>query len=246
MPSPRRSRLWSGLLTALLLLTSSSRAAEETLETAFAGHTLAINRQDQRLGAAQWADPERNWRTLGELLKTALPPADAAGRRPNVTLSVRLDATAPWGGLQCLCMAASALGLSRAKVALPVRPREDLVLLALPGADPAQGAVVRLPLFPGGPTGVQTENAGQRVTCNAQVLQGLVKQLPQATVHVQAPVAMPAYLVVAVLRDLRAAGAAQVAFLPLKAVTAAEEAERKEAKEAVDRSLRGGLGGLGK
>jgi hypothetical protein len=105
---------------------------------------------------------------------------------------------------------------------------------------------VAVPLFTGGATGIQTEAGGQRAPCTLKLFQDLVAQCPKATVNVQAGPTLPAYLVVAVLRDLHLAGAAKVAFLPLKHMTPEETAERKEAKDAVDKALRGPLGGLGK
>jgi hypothetical protein len=224
------------LWTALAVL---GCLAGESLPTAITGNTLSINRQDMKLGAAQWSDPEKNWRTVGELLKTALPPAGADGRRPGVTLAVTLDAQAPWGALKCLLMAASALGVPQAAVTMP---GQSTVPLELPGADPGQGETVALPLFAGAGQPL-TGNAGQRLACTPAVLRGLVKQLPKATVSVEAQPTMPAVQVAAVLRDLREAEAAAVAFLPVKQVSEKEVSDRQEAKNAVDDALRGGLGG---
>lgn len=208
-----------------------------SVPTAFRGNTLLVNNQETKLGAAQWAAPEKNWQTVGELLKTAMPPADAQGGRPGVTLNVALaDTQTPWGGLKCLLMAASALGVGKASVELPDR---QIVTLNLPGGDPKGSEVVDLPLFAG--QGVaQTENGGRKMNCTTGLLKGLVEQLPKATVSVKAEPGIPAAQVVGVLRDLQQAKAASVAYLPVKEITAKETVERKEAKDAVDRSF-GGL-----
>lgn len=208
-----------------------------SVPTAFRGNTLLINNQEMRLGEAQWAAPEKNWPTVGELLKTTLPPPDALGGRPGVTLQVALgDAQTPWGGLKCLLMAASALGVKQAAIELQDK---QVVMLELPGGDPVAGEVVDLPLV-AGQSVAQTENGGQKMNCTAALLKGLTGQLPKATVSVKAGPAIPAVQVVGVLRDLRTAKAASIAYLPVKEITAQETAERKEVKDAVDRSF-GGL-----
>jgi hypothetical protein len=208
-----------------------------SVPTAFRGNTLLINNQETKLGTAQWAAPEKNWQTTGELLKTALPPSDAKGGRPNVILKVALaDEQTPWGGLKCLLMAASALGVRQATVEWPDK---QTVALSLPGGDPAAGEVVDLPLF-AGQSMAQTENGGQKMNCTAGLLKGLVGQLPGATVSLKAEPTIPAVQVVVVLRDLQQAKATSIAYLPVKEITARETAERKEAKDAVDRSF-GGL-----
>jgi hypothetical protein len=241
----------TGCFAAVLLLSGAAGAAcasdKVTLPVSLSGDRMSLNKQDLPLGAAHWADPERNWRTVGELIKTALPPADADGTRPGVTLAVELDRQAPWGALKCLLMAASALGVRKSEMSIPVRPRGDVVALELPGADASAAQVVTVPLFTGGQTGVQTEVGTQRVPCTAKLFQDLVAQHPKATVNVQAPPSLPAFLVVAVLRDVQAARPAGMAFLPPNIkVRADEEASLKEAKDAVDRALQGGLGGMGK
>lgn len=225
-------------LCSLLAAPLATRAAE-TIATDITGNTLSINKQEMKLGVAQWSDPEKNWRTVGELLKTALPPAGADGKRPGVTLAVTLDAQAPWGALKCLLMAVSALGVPQAAVTMPDK---SIIALELPGADPGQGETVALPLFAGAGQPL-TENAGQRLPCTPVVLKGLVKQLPKATVSVEAQPSVPAAQVAAVLRDLRAAQAAAVAFLPVTQVSGKEVSDRQEAQNAVDDALRGGLGG---
>lgn len=202
---------------------------------AFRGEIFSINGQATRLGAAQWSAPEKNWMTVGELLKTTLPPADAAGHRPDVQLVVALDAQAPWGGLKSVLMAATALGVSSISVKCE---GASAVPLAVPGVE-AQGEVVELPLFAGQKV-AQTENGGQRVNCTPGLVKGLVGQLPQATVRVTAEAAVPAVQVVGVLLALHESKAAGVAYLPLKEITAAEAANRKESKDAVDRAF-GGL-----
>lgn len=226
------------ILCCVAMVAGHLLAAEGvSVPTAFRVQTLLINQQETRMGAAQWATPEKNWRTVGELLKTALPPADAKGVRSGVTLTVALaDEQTPWGGLKCLLMAASALGVEQATVELP---DQKVVALALPGGDPKAGNVVELPLFAG--QGVaQTENSGRKMNCTAELLKGLVGQLPNATVSVLAEPAIPALQVVGVLRELQAARAASIAYLPVKEITAREQSELKEAKDAVDRSF-GGL-----
>jgi hypothetical protein len=220
-----------------MAMACSGLAGEQTtLPVAFRGDTLLINEQETRMGAAQWEAPEKNWGTVGELLKTALPPANAQGLRPDATIDVTLDEAVPWGGLKCVLMAASALGVPVARVQLPDK---RIVPLKLPGAE-AKGQVVDLPLFAGKGM-AQTENGGRKMNCSPGLLKGLVKQLPKATVQVKAGPKLPATQVVGVLKGLGDAKAAAVAYLPVKEITPKEMADRKESKDAVDRAF-GGLG----
>ena len=225
-------------ITVFLVLVSCVAVAGEkrVLPVAFRGNTLLINQQETKLGAAQWESPEKNWGTVGEMLKTALPPANAQGMRPGTVVDVTLDEKAPWGGLKCVLMASSALGIPEAQVRLP---GNRTVPLALPGAE-AKGQVVDLPLFAGKAV-AQTENGGRKMDCTAALLNGLVKQLPQATVQVKAGPKVPASQVVVALKGLADARAAAVAYLPVKEITPKEMADRKETKDAVDRAF-GGLG----
>jgi hypothetical protein len=216
-----------------------SHGAEE-LKASFAGEKLSLNGNPLSLTAAHWAEPEKNWRTVGEMLRTALPPADSSGQRTGVTLSVELDRKASWGGLKTLLMAAGALGVPKAKVKTSGQAEAKAVELSLPGAQ-ATGEVVDLPLSAGAEDVAMTENAGKKMRCTDGVVAGLVKQLPKATVQVKAPVAMPACQVTEVLGALNRAKAAGVAYLPVTEMGAVDGASRKEAKDAVDRAL-GGLG----
>jgi len=223
---------------ALVLVVANgfALAGEKTvLPVGFRGNTLLINKQETRLGAAQWESPEKNWGTVGEMLKTALPPPNAQGLRPDSAVSVTLDDQAPWGGLKCVVMAASALGIRDARVQMPDK---QMIPLALPGAE-AAGQVVDLPLFAGKGM-AQTENGGRKMNCTPALLKGLVRQLPKATVQVKADPKMPATQVVSVLKALKDAKAAAVAYLPVKEITPKEMADRKESKDAVDRAF-GGL-----
>lgn len=220
--------------------------AAEDFSASIHGDLLCLNKGETRLGAAQWAEPEKSWRTVGELMKSALPPADAAGMRPGLTLVVSIDEKAAWGALKALLMASSALGLSQARVNVPGKP-DAHVMLDLPGADPALGETVDLPLAAGAQGSLMTENGGRKVECTAALLQGLVKQLPKATVRVQAPASLPALKVLGILRVLsRDAKAAAVAYLPVKEITPLEAAGRKEVQDAVERAFQGGLGSQGK
>jgi hypothetical protein len=248
------------LIIALVAVAVPTEAAETVLKTAIKGNTLSVNGQPTRLGAAQWAEPEKSWRTVGELIKSAVPPPNDAGKRPNVVLSVDLDGQAPWGALKALCMAASGLGIPKARVALPSKPaktvsvplpgadpKEGQVVDFPPGADPKEGQVVDFPLSAGPGGKVMTENGGRKLPCTLGVMKGLVKQLPRATVHVKAPTSLPAHRVAAILSNFHnEAKAGAVAFLPVKQITMEERADRKKAKDAVDRAFSGGaLGGLG-
>lgn len=272
-----------GAPVLLVLAASFSAAGEEAAEkktpasrtnpaaptTVLRGDTLMINGNATKLGAAQWVEPEKNWRTVGELFKSTLPPADAAGRRPGVVPEITLDASASWGALKTLLMAFSALGIEQIRVVLPeparrparpTRPGQtgrtkrtkkverpgQTVLLPLPGADPRHGTVVDLPLSADDAGRATTTNAGRRLRCTPALLRGLVRQQPRATVNVRASTRLPAYIVVKVLDGLRAAGAAGTAFLPVRRIRKRETAERKKVKDAVNRAFDGGLGGLGK
>lgn len=232
------------LLAAICLIGFSAQAAT-TLKTAIKGNTLSINGQPTRLGAAQWGQPEKSWRTVGELIKSAVPPANADGKRPNVVLNVDLDERAPWGALKALTMAASGLGIPKALVKMLGKGAKP-VDIPLPGADPKTGQVVDFPLSVAGDK-LMTANGGRKIPCTLGVMKGLVKQLPKATINVKPANSLPAHHVARVLSDLHTkAKAGAVAFLPVKEITMEEVKERKEAKDAVDRAFGGGaLGGLG-
>lgn len=234
----------SAILLAILF--SSGSLAAEGLKTAISGDKLSINGSETKLGAAQWASPENSWRTVGELMKTVLPPADAKGKRAGINFSVDIDETASWGALKAVLMAAAASGIDQARVNVPGKP-DAHVILDLPGADPAAGEHVDLPLTEVKSGELLTENAGKKVPCTVALLQGLVKQLPKSTVVVNAATACSANKVIGILRALRDdAKAAAIAYLPIKQITPEEATNREEAKSAVDRAFEGGLGGLGK
>ena len=218
--------------------------AEERFPASIQGDKLTLNGGETKLGAGHWAEPEKCWRTVGELMKSALPPANSAGQRPGVVFSVNLDGKAPWGALKALLMAASALGLTEAKVHYGAPG--NYALVALPGADPKAGTVVSFPLYAGEAGKVVTENGGRKLEVSAALAQGLVKQQPNATVSVEAAPGLSAERVIECVRLLVAAKAAAVAFLPVQEITATEEAERKKVKAAIERAFEGGLGGLGK
>jgi hypothetical protein len=230
-------------IAAIALLACVSLQAADTLKTAIHGDTLLVNNNEMKLGASHWAEPEKSWRTVGELIKSALPPADNNGKRDAI-VSVELDAKASWGALKTLLIASANLGVPKATVTQPTTPAST-VLLNLPGA-PADGDVVTLPLFPGDGDDVLTENDGNKMKCTASVVAGLVKQLPKATVEVTAPVTLPAHKVVRVLSLLDQSKAAAVAYLPIKAPSEEDAKNRKEAKEAVDNALKGVMGNMGK
>lgn len=232
-------------LTVLVLLCGNLLAAD-TFKANLTGNKLSLNGGETRLGAEQWATPDESWRTVAELMKSALPPADAAGKRAGLTLVVDLDDAAPWGGLKALLMAAAAAGLPKAQVNVPGKPGAH-VMLDLPGADPGTGEVVELPLFEGPDGNVQTENGGKKMACSQALMAGLVKQLPKATIYATAVPKLQAVKVLGILRALRDdARAAAVAYLPVKQLTPKETSDRKEAQDAVNRAFEGGLGGLGK
>ncbi len=235
-----------GLFLGLTLISTDIRktVAAENFPTSIQGEKLSLNGGETKLGAGHWAEPEKCWRTVGELMKSALPPADASGKRPGVVLVVNLEGRAPWGALKALLMASSALGLTEAKINFG-KPGNH-VNLALPGADPGSGTVVPFPLVTGETGKAMTENGGRKIEVTAALVLGLVKQQPQATVGVQAAPDLGAERVVECLRLLAEAKAAAVAFLPVKEITAQDAADRKLAKDAVERAFEGGLGGLGK
>lgn len=234
----------SAIIFAALLSVCSF--ATEGLKTSISGDKLTINGGETKLGAAQWATPENSWRTVGELMKTVLTPADAKGKRTGFAFSVDIDEKASWGALKAVLMAAAASGIDKARVNVPGKP-DAHVMLDLPGADPAAAEHVDLPLSNGTGGNLNTENGGAKVPCTVALLQGLVKQLPKATIVVKAAPDLNANSVVGILRCLRDdAKAAAVSYLPVKAITPEEAANREEAKSAVDRAFEGGLGGLGK
>jgi hypothetical protein len=214
--------------------------AADTLKMSITGDTLSINGGEQKLGAAHWAKPEESWRTVGELTKTALPPADNAGRRPDVTLLVEIDAKASWGALKTVLIATANLGIEKAQIT----PKGGTAAaLTLPGAE-AKGDTVELPLSAGTGDDLMTENGGKKVVCNAATIAGLTKQLPKAVIVVKAGTDLPASKVVRVLGLLKQNNA-NVSFLGLRAATSDEAASRQEAKDAVDKALQGAMGGMG-
>lgn len=220
-----------------------SAKQEIRLETALEGDVLSVNGQPTQLGAAQWREPERSWRTVGELIKTALPPADAQGSRPQTVLSVTLDDQASWGALKTLLMAAAGLGVPQASV--QTSARKEPVTVALPGADAGEGLIVPLPLKIAANGLFCVVNRGRELECTSDLLRGLVKQQPKAVIELGAEPSLPANKVVVVIHQLRDLGAAGVAFLPVRKISAADVADQKEAKDAVERAFKGGLGGLG-
>jgi hypothetical protein len=228
---------------AALLLCASYASGSETLTTAIHGDTLLVNGNEMKLGAGHWAEPEKSWRTVGELVKSALPPADSNGKR-DATLSVELDSKASWGALKTLMIATANLGVPRASVTLPTNPKST-VKLSMPGAE-ASGDVATLPLLPGDGDDVLTENDGNKMKCTSALVAGMVKQLPKATIEVTAPLSLPAHKVVRVLNFLNENKAAAVSYLPFKAPTEEDAKNRKEAKDAVDGALRGVMGNMGK
>lgn len=248
------------IATAALLLAFSLHAADggkkeasaekkedaQTLQTAIEGDTLKINNNATKLGAQNWAEPERSWRTVGELIKSAVPPPDENGKRPGVTLVCGIDEKAPWGALKALLMAGSGLGIEKARINVPGKP-DAHIDLPLPGADPKAGAVVDFPVAAKDGK-VFTRNGNRELEITHKLLEGLVKQQPQATLHVVPESNItPALQVMGVLRMLHQdVKPAAVAYLPVKEVTAEEKADQQEAKDAVNRAFEGGLGGLGK
>src|SRR5579862_1085103 len=101
------------LTAALALVACGSIWGSETLKTALHDDTLLVNGNAMKLGAGHWAEPEKSWRTVGELIKSAVPPADANGKRDAILL-VELDGKASWGALKTLLIATANLGLSKA------------------------------------------------------------------------------------------------------------------------------------
>lgn len=231
---------------AFLALSAAFASGQDGVATVLNGDRLSINGGETKLGSAQWAAPEQSWRTVAELMKSALPPADANGKRAGFAFSVNLDEKASWGALKAVLMAAAASGIDQARVNVPGRP-DAHIMISLPGADPGAGEVVDLPLSLGANGAVMTENGGQKVECTQGLMKGLVKQLPKATIFVKPDLRLPAVRAVGILRALKDdAGAAAIAYLPVKQITVQEAAGREEAKSAVDRAFEGGLGGLGK
>ena len=232
------------LVLVVVLGAGAAPGAETNLVTSIQGDQLSINGGETRLGAQNWAEPEKTWRTVGELIKSAVPPADASGRRAGVTLVVSLDAKAPWGALKSLLLAAAGLGIPQAKLNHGKPGNHDL--LALPGADPGAGTLLAFPLADGEGEKVLTENGGRKMEVTPVLAQGLVKQQPKATVALQIRNALPAVKALVAIRVLQEVKAAGVAFLPVKEISSTESAAQQEAKDAVDRAFQGGLGGLGK
>ena len=235
---------WSAILTLTLLITVSVRSEDVRVLTGIAGDDLRINSQKTELGAAQWSNPSRNWRTVGELLKTVVPPPTPDGQRPNVLLVVNLDEKAKWGALKTLFMAASALGITKTQINHGAPGNKTF--LTLPGSKDKGGEVIDFVLFPGTGTTLQTENGGKKMDVTLKLAAGLVRQLPKAVVNLKANTELSATGMVNVIGNFEEAKAAGIAFLPIEEITAKEAAERKEAKDSVDRAFEGGLGGLGK
>jgi hypothetical protein len=233
-----------GLILMLAVsLVGLSHAEDVRVLAAITGDSLSFNNQKTELGAPHWADPGKNWRTVGELMKTIVPPPTPDGQRPNVLLVVNVDEHARWGALKTLFMASSALGISRAQINHGAPGNKTLV--ALHGAK-SKGDVVDFPLFPGTGSTLQTENGGRKMDVTPKLAAGLIKQLPKAVVSLKADPELSASGVVNVISIFIENNAAGVAFMPVEEITAKEAAERKEAKDSVDRAFEGGLGGLGK
>lgn len=230
----------SRALLALATLCGALHAAD-TLKTSIAGDALSINGNDMKLGASHWAKPEESWRTVGELAKTALPPADkATGIRP-VTLVVDLDEKASWGALKTLLLASANLGVPKAEIHIS---KDETVSLDLPGEE-AKGETVDFPLVAGDGGAILTENRGQKLPCSMPLISGMVQQVGAAVVVVKAPVALRAAGVAHVLGVLTQCNA-HISFLPVRAATNKEAAEQKQAKDAVDKALEGTVRGLSK
>lgn len=234
----RRTGILMTVMVALALASASHAA--DTLKMTIVGDTLSINGGEQKLGAAHWAKPEESWRTVGELSKTALPPADNAGRRPDVTLQVEIDGKASWGALKTVLIAAANLGIEKTQI---TQKGGAAATLALPGAE-AKGDTVELPLSTGTGDELLTENGGKKIPCNAAAIASLIKQQPKAVIVVKAGTDLPANKVVRVLALLKQNNA-NASFLGLRAATAEEAATRNEAKDAVDKALQGAMGGMG-
>lgn len=248
------------ILACALLLAGSLNAADggnkeasaemkddtQSVQTSIDGDTLKINGNATKLGAQNWAEPERSWRTVGELIKSAVPPPDENGKRPGVTLVCGIDEKAPWGALKALLLAASGLGIEKARINVPGKP-DAHIDLPLPGADPKAGAVVDFPVAAKDDK-IFTRNGNRELEITQKLLEGLIKQQPQATIHVMPESnTTPALQVMRVLRMLHQdVKPAAVAYLPVKEVTAEEKADQQEAKDAVNRAFEGGLGGMGK
>ena len=229
-----------GILTPLLAVCAFSAGAADSLKTTIIGETLAINGGDTKLNAAHWAKPQESWRTVGELAKSALPPAEADGRRPNVTLVVELDNKASWGALKTLLIASANLGIEKAQVT--VKGTSPMALV-LPGAN-AGTDDVPFALAEGPASTLVAESGGKKIPCDVTSLTAFVKQNPKAVLTVTAATSLPAGKVASVVTVLQQHHAA-VNFLQLKAATAEDIAKRDEAKEAVDKALDGAIGGMG-
>jgi hypothetical protein len=218
------------------LLFVLSLHAEESVPVSILGDTLSINGGATKLGPQHWAAPEESWRTVGELLKTALPPGNKEGVRP-VVLALSIDDKAPWGAVEALFTAAYSLGVPKVRVSFGKEKPWDL---ALPGADASVGAAVELPILSG--EKLLTENGGQKLELTPALAQGLVKQQPKATVSVKAVHAARAWAALTAIRILREAKAAGVAFMTVRKLTAEEVKDAQQGKETIDRALNGGLG----
>jgi biopolymer transport protein ExbD len=209
-------------------------SAAEVLPTEIKGQTLSINGNATKFDQKNWNESERTWRTLGEMLKSALPGANEAGQRPPSVLKLTLDEQAPWGAAKSLLMATSALGVPKAEI---VHAGQSFSL-KLPGADPKEGQVVSFPIQADG----KTAKGGSTHEVNDKLVKGLVAQLPNATVNVTAEPTVPAHHVFSAIQTLQRNGAKKVAFMPLVKATEHEKAQRQEASDAVDRAFGGALG----
>jgi len=221
--------------TFLLLVLTNAIRAEEHVPISIQGETLSINGGATKLGATHWAIPDESWRTVGELLKTALPPGNKEGVRP-VVLDLSVDRKAPWGAVEALFTAAYALGVPKVRVQFEKEPAWEL---ALPGADATVGASVELPVYSG--EKILTENGGKKMELTAALLQSLVKQQPKATVSVKSSHAAQAWAALTAIRMLREAKAAGVAFMTVRKLTAEEIKDAQQGKDTIDRALNGGL-----
>jgi hypothetical protein len=206
------------VMTALAL--SAGAAASDAVDIVLKNGGLAV--------AGRNAEKPGEWKALLPLFK------NAAEKKWRVC-SVEMDAGANWGALRTALMAAAASGLSQVRIHWPPDAQSDIAL-DLPGADSGNGEVVDLQLLDGEGAVVLTENEGQKFPVNAELVKGLLAQLPTATVAIHAPDKISAGKVATVLGLLADQRAAGVAFLPLKDLATHRVVETKKPKDGEERA----------
>lgn len=210
---------------------SGAQAAQ--LDAALHGAELAVGKKFTKV------KDDADAKKLAEWLKDAAGEGWGKDAAPELALSI--DEKTGWGALQRVLLAAHAAGIARARV----KAGDDAAVgLALPGADAGDGEIAELPLSlgngEGGKEQLIAEANGEKFPCNAELLKGMVQQVGQATIQVQADAKLPAAGVLNVVRMLtEEAKAKSVAYLPPQDLRKLAGEKAKDAAKESDKEERG-------